>query len=401
MNKHEQNRSLNDQKLNIKVARGGLFSSKTSPTLYLGIAAIICSLITPAMLISSQISELIGWIVCAICAFCAAICVKRFLALAALALLASFVISFTGSTASLALMIGPIFSIALISTLMSRKEQSTIMPAIVFPIIIYGLSLLITRDFIFSFISLYTLPSAIVLGIANKREASKSFATLAGTVAFTSVTVATIAVSIYMTYGTINSIVINTAANNLATSLNEYCEIAINAAGNAITAEIRQIISSATDTFINLLPGTIVASAYITSYLCQSISVTLSERIGEDAPKDNYITADLYTAVIFIIAYLFSFSSGASSGLSIEAVVGSNVALMLTPCLFIVGLRSLKLMPYKFGIIGVLFSIATIVMIFVSESSAFTIFALSGAVYTLINSVDAWAKQHYSKGENK
>ena len=401
MNNYGQNRSLHDQKLNIKVARSGLFQSTASPSLLMGSAAVICSLITPAVLFQSSVAELVGWIICIICAICTATCIKRFFVLAVLAVMASFVISLTGSTVTLAAIVGPIFSIALTSTLISRKTCNSAPFAIIIPIITYGLSLTITADFVLALSSLCTVPVAITLGIMNKRGASKSTATLFGTISMSIISIAAIAVGIYASYGRINVEVIRIAVNDFANALSEYCEVTISAAGNAITPEIKQIISSSTDTVINMIPGIIVASAYATSYVCQSISVSLSDRIGEEPPKDNYISADVCTAAVFILAYIFSFSSGASSGISLESVVGSNIALMLTPCLFVVGLRSLKLMPYKLGFIGLLFSFATIIMIFVSESSAFTVFALAGAIYTLISATDAWAKRHYSKGENK
>ena len=401
MNDYRQKRSLNDQKLNIKVARGGMLSSPATPSLVLGGAAVICSLISPALVLQSGLTELISLLVCAICAFCTVICLKGFLALTALAVLASFIVSLTGSTVTLASIIGPIFSIAFISAAMSRKNHSAAIPAIMIPLISYALSLAITRDFILALASLYTLPTALALGIMNRRESSKSSAVLTGTITFSATTVALLAAIIYLTYGSLTPDTVKIASNDLAYTISYYCEIAIDAAGNVMTPEINQIISSSTDTFINMLPGAVVASAYIVSYICQSISVTLSERMGYEAPKDNYITADIYTAIVFAAAYLVSFASGASGGTSLAAVVGSNISLMLTPCLFIVGLRSLKLMPYKLGIIGILFSMGTIILIFVSSSSAFTVFAIAGAAYTVINSVDAWAKQHYSKGENK
>ena len=354
-----------------------------------------------AIFLQSPVADLLGWLVCIICAICTAICIKRFFVLAILAIMASFVISLTGSTVALATALGPIFSIALIATVMSRKGCRAIIPAIVIPIMTYGLALTLTADFILALSSLCTLPVAIALGIANKRGASKSSATLTGTVVMSIISIAAIALGIYATHNSLSIEIVKTASNDFAKAFYDYCEVTIRAAGNEITPEIKQIISASTDTVINMIPGIIVASAYVTSYICQSMAVSLSDRIGEDAPKDNYITADVCTAAVFILAYVFSFSSGASSGISIESVVGSNIALMLTPCLFVVGLRSLKMMPYKLGFIGLLFSIATIVMLFVSESSAFTVFALAGAIYTLIASTDAWAKQHYKKGENK
>ena len=364
-------------------------------------AAIACSLIISATSHQSSYAELLGWLVCIICAVCTAICVKRFFILAVLAVLASFVISLTGSTIALATAIGPIFSIALTSSVISKKDQSSVLPAIIIPIITYGLALVITADFILALLSLCTAPVAITLGIANKRGAPKSSATLAGTIVISTISIAAITAAIYVTYGGLSVEMVRAASDDFAKVLYDNCEVAISAAGNAITPEIKQIISASTDTVINIVPGIIVASAYVAAYICQSMSVSLSDRFGEEPPKDNYITADVCTAAVFIIAYLFSFSSGASSGVSIESVVGSNIALMLTPCLFVVGLRSLKMMPYKLGIIGLLFSIATIVMLFISESSAFTVFALAGAIYTLISSTDAWAKRHYNKGENK
>ena len=367
----------------------------------MGGAAVACSLITPAIFMQSQLAELLGWLVCIICAVCTAICIKRFFILAILAVMASFIISLTGSTVELATALGPIFSIALTSTVMSRRERSAVIPAIMIPVMSYGFALSLTADFIIALSSLCTVPVAIAMGIANKRGASKSSATLTGTIATSIISIAAITLGIYATYGSISVETIKTASNDFAKVLYDYCEAAISAAGNVITPEIKQIISTSTDTIINMLPGIIVASAYVASYICQSMTVSLSEKIGEEPPKDNYITADVCTAAVFLLAYVFSFSSGASSGISIESVVGSNIALMLTPCLFIVGLRSLKMMPYKLGFIGILFSIATIVMLFVAESSAFTVFALAGAIYTLISSTDAWAKRHYNKGENK
>jgi hypothetical protein len=130
------------------------------------------------------------------------------------------------------------------------------------------------------------------------------------------------------------------------------------------------------------------------------MSLAAAERLGENVSERNHLTASLVTSLVFIGAYLISFTTSASGKVAFAAVVANNIAVMLTPCLFIIGIRSIKLMPFKLGLIGLLASIAVIIIMFLPSSSALTVLALTGALFTVVENIDAWAKEHYSKGES-
>ena len=131
------------------------------------------------------------------------------------------------------------------------------------------------------------------------------------------------------------------------------------------------------------------------------MSLAASEKIGEDVSQRNHISASLVTSLVFVGAYLISFTTNSSGNVALSAVIASNIAFMLTPCLLIVGIKAIRIIPFKLGLLGLLITIAIIIIMFLPFSSALTVLALTGAFFIVIEAIDEWAKEHYSKGENK
>lgn len=396
-----RNHATGDQQLNIDAKQRSVFANRKASLLFPIISSAICALAFPIATTGYAISEFIAWIICLLCAVGVATVSNRFVFTVVCAILASLIISSTGSAIPLAMMVGPIFSISYGAIAISKTEKFAILPIFAIPAIAYILALAATGNAIIALTALYCAPVAIALGLSNRKLLSKTAATVVGAVAYSGVALITVALYLISAYGAISSEIVRLASNDLAASISQYVESSINATGNAMTADMVQTLNELTDHLINTLVGCFGAYAFISAYICQSIVLTTSERAGDNVKSRNYITCDSAAAVIFVIAYLFSFTTGASGGQSLLAAVGSNVSIILTPCLFIVGLKAIRIMPFRLGLIGLLFSIAVFVLIFISSSSFFTVLALAGACYTLIASVDTWAKNHYSKGESK
>ena len=409
MNNYRERPSLDERKLNIDVKGEDILSASIVPSIVFAFISALCSLALPASLtvsiypeatVRSGIAELLSFIICMVCATCIVVCAKRFFIMLVAAVLASFVISFSGSTLPVALVLGTLCSIAFGSAAISRKKSNAVLITLLIAVLSFFPSWLLTRDAVCALSSLLALPTTLTLGIANRKKTSKTAATVAGTVTFVATTLSILLTVITLQYGSLTVDTVKIAARDFGYTIEYMLETSILSAGNRITPEIGMSISELADTSVNSLPGVIVAWGFFVAYICQSMSLAVSERLGEDIRRRNFMSADVVSALLFIVTYITSFATSASGGISFAAVVASNIAMMLTPCLFIIGLRSLKLMPFRLGLIGLILTGAVIVIIFLPSSSALTVLALTGALYTVVVSVDAWAKDHYSKGDN-
>ena len=400
MNNYEQGHDIGDQKLNIDAKPDSSCRPKMPLAAVIGASA-ICALAVPVVGSGTLISDLCAWVICFIALAYLILSTKRFVIRAACIFICSLAFAAFGSIVPVALVLGPIFSISLGAFAISRAKRYAIIPALAIPISSYALAFALTGDVIISLASLSFVPVLIALGIANRKKISKTPACIVGAVAYTVIAITAIGLYLFSEYGGVSADVIRLASSALATTLNQYVEASIIAAGNTITAEATQSLKSLTDQLINTLAGCFAAYAFAISYTCQSIIISLSARDGEDIKKRCYVTCDSTAALLFIASYLASFTTSASGGTSLLAVIGMNISIILTPCLFIVGLKSIKAMPLRLGFIGLLLSIAVFALVFISSASVFTVFALAGACYTMIAAIDEWAKKHYSKGESK
>ena len=400
MNNYGQGHDIGDQKLNIDAKADSSYRPTTPLAAVIGASA-ICSLAIPVIGSGTLISDLCAWVICFISAAYLLLSTKRFTIRAACIIFCSLAFAAFGSIAPVALILGPIFSISLGAFAISKAKQYAIIPALAIPVLSYGLALILTGDAIISLASLSFFPVLIALGIANRKKISKTPACIVGAVAYAIIVILAIALYLFSEYGRVSADVIRRASSELAATLNTYVEESIIAAGNTITAEVTQSLKSLTDQLINTLAGCFAAYAFTAAYICQSVVLSLSARDGEDIKKRCYITCDSTAALLFIVSYLASFTTGASGSTSLLAVIGMNVSIILTPCLFIVGLKAVKAMPLRLGFVGLLLSIAVFLLVFMSSASVFTVFSLAGACYILIAAVDKWAKKHYSKGESK
>ena len=400
MNNYREKLSLENRKLNTNTKDGDALSSSTTPSLVFAVISAVCTLPLPLLLWDSPMSELISLIVCMICAACVVMCTKRLLFSVIAIAIASLLVSVAGSTVPCAYVFAPICSIAFGSAAIARKKGGGVLSALFIAISSLAISLIITGSLLSSALSLITLPTAVVLGICNRRRLQKTSATIAGTVCIALTAISVIALAIYSGYGTISVEAIREAANDLGYTLSDYTEKYFSAIGNAVTPELHLAIAEISDSFINSFLGTVVALSFTGAYICQSMSLAAAERLGENVSERIHLTASLVTSLVFIGAYLISFTTSASGKVAFAAVVANNIAVMLTPCLFIIGIRSIKLMPFKLGLIGLLASVAVIIIMFLPSSSALTVLALTGALFTVVENIDAWAKEHYSKGES-
>ena len=239
----------------------------------------------------------------------------------------------------------------------------------------------------------------MAFAFVNRKKLQKTSATVVGTVFITLSMLGVIAFTIFNTYGYISIDTVRAAANEFGDTLCFYTETYLAAMSNEITPDIRISLAEISDSFVNSLPGTIVALAFVCAYIAQTMSLAISERLGENIKSRNQMTTDTVTSLLFVAAYLISFTTSSSGKTALAAVVANNFALMLTPCLVIIGIKALKKMPLMLGIIGLLLSIAVFILIFLPSSSALRVLALTGAFFTVIESIDAWAKEHYSKGD--
>ena len=118
----------------------------------------------------------------------------------------------------------------------------------------------------------------------------------------------------------------------------------------------------------------------------------------------NTLTESVASALIYIVAHVLTYTTNASGGTSVAAVVGANLCYILMPLLALKGYEALKVLIEKFYLLGLIASAAIAIAIFAlssfTSSSVLILLALTGAFYVIIAEVEQWAKDHFEKGES-
>jgi hypothetical protein len=113
------------------------------------------------------------------------------------------------------------------------------------------------------------------------------------------------------------------------------------------------------------------------------------------------ISMSVISALIFIIAFVASYTTDGAGNRVMISAVADNICLILLPGLMAVGFDMMKSLPNKIGLwIAMLAWIAIIILTIITGTSFMLALAFTGAAYTVVIRIGDWAKDHYSKGEN-
>ena len=348
--------------------------------------------------------EIVSWASCVLCVPVMYLSAKKTSHAVWLTILWFFLNAFLTSPVIPTLIFGSVIAISAASASICGTGSKGLIFISSATVISYVISAALTFDPIVSLFSLALLiPTLILVFVTKKKTAmTQSIASCGGGLIF--VALVTLIYRIYALYGDIGQAGITLAADSFINAFVYYTEWALSEVNETvITPTVRQDIISAAESYINLAPGLAVAAALILAFFAHSMQKNLFYSYGIDkylSVEMTALTVSLPAAVVFLLSYLLSFATSASGSVSIIAVIGNNLCIMLTPCLLLKGVAALRAIPLKLGFFGLLISGGIIIFLLFSPS-LLSILALIGAFFVIIISIDRWAKDFYGKGENK
>ena len=346
-----------------------------------------------------------SWATCVLCAMVMFITSKKTFHAILKAIALGLTLSLFGYPIIPALMFGGVISIGAYSSLVCSSKKTGILLPILLPIISYGIALAVTLDPIVSLAALVLYVPSVLMGIATRRDATMTGATLICASALFAITAGVAALTLYYLYGSVDSSAAESFTHDITELLILYYEESFQLIeGLEFTNEMRQMIVLAVNVYVNSAVGLAMAVCATASFAALKVQHKLFAAYGLDehlSPKATTLTVSVMASFVFTLAFIMSFSLDSFNQTSIVAVVSTNICIALTPAFFIMSLRAVKALPKRLGIIGLLLAAAlTFTVMFFFTASPF-ILPLVGAIYVILGAVDTWAKDFYGKGAKK
>lgn len=373
-----------------------------------GLSAItlLYSLFIPLLLGRMQTRlEIWAWVMAITCIAFSWILVKKARWTVLTVLISLFFISFTGSALIPAIVLGTLVAACAYSSLVSACSKVNLSFPIVTPLVIYGISTVLTLDPVYSLFSLIFILPALVLGISCRLQASLNVSLLSCTAAIIIPLISLCATSIYTVYGEISFEALTKYAASVRELFESYTQYYLafttkTELPQALYREISEMVNS----YVNLAPGIIVAVCLAFSFAVNSLKNDLLEtQLGDSyiSAKSKTISVSTVAALLFVVAHIISFTTDASNNTTFIAVVFGNVSFMLVPGLALVGITAVMNLNKKLGILSFIVFALLIFVLFNAASSFFILIALIGAFSVIVRSIDSWAKEFYGKGDNQ
>ncbi len=372
--------------------------------IFLSLISALFSLALPFSMIDSQLSEGIFWIVCLAFGILVILTSKKFSSVLILSLVMTFVNSYTGSPAVIALVVGTVAACGIYSALVSAARSWQIGLLALTPAISFAVTLALTSDVILAIIALAPYLPSLVMGIGTRRGVERSFSIASFALVCGAEIGICALIHICTQNGYLSLEVIGESANYFQTVAGDLFISAIETAGNVpVTEDILIQMQSLALDLTNLLVGIVSASLIIFGFFAQRIQHSVFEKYELEKLQNMSgapIRASVTAALVFAAAHIFSYTSGASSSPSFVAAVGANISLILMPLLLYVGFEFVSGLPKKIGFLALIVWLGAAVAAFLLSSSLIDIIALVGAIYTVLVNINLWAEEHYRKGED-
>ncbi len=314
-------------------------------------------------------------------------------------------VSFFGYPVIPALIFGGIISIGAFSALVTSAKGRGLLVPFLLPIASYALAFTIIGDPLVSLSAPIAILPAVPMGITARKKAGMTTSVVASAAVMLSLAIGTAALAVFLNYGELTEGAVRLAVSDITNLVFASTEDALASfEGIEYTEAIRNEMTLAVETYVNSAIGITMATCVTAAYAAIRIQHSLFDAYGLDehlSSQTTTVTVSLAAVGVYALAYVLSFSLDSSNGLSIVGAVSGNICLALTPCLVFMGFAAIKELPKKLGARGALLSaaliLATLFLIFIFPS----FIAVVGAVYVIITSIDAWAKEFYSKGDNQ
>ena len=251
---------------------------------------------------------------------------------------------------------GLVFTVSEGSLLIAVQPKSKLASLPIIPLLAYGITALLSMDFVSSLAVLLPWPAAWALAVGTRRCAeSEDGPNRVGVICSASLalgltTAALLAISLYQVLGTLEPAVLAETLD----ALREEIILAIHTQPlpEGLSPEVTQAweeqleyanVENQINTIFNVLPAICTVTVLIFVTVCQSIQHAALRAFGMGECITTRVKAfemSLISCVVFPIAYLFALvDSGAVS--SLAGTVALNVAIILMPGLALAGLLRL------------------------------------------------------------
>ena len=277
-------------------------------------------------------------------------------ALPLLVVLGVFLTMYTQSIYPAGVLCGLVFTISEGSLLIAVQPKSKLVALPIIPLLAYGITALLSMNFLDSLVVLLPWPAAWALATGTRRSAeSEEGPNRVGVICSASLalgltTAVLLAISLYQSLGTLEP----SALAETMDALREEIILAIHTQPlpEGLTPEMTQAwreqleyanVENQVNTIFNVLPAICTVTVLIFITICQSIQHAALRAFGMGeciTPRVKAFEMSLISCVVFPIAYLFALvDSGAVS--SLAGTVALNVAIILMPGLALAGLLRL------------------------------------------------------------
>ena len=277
-------------------------------------------------------------------------------ALPLLVVLGVFLTMYTQSIYPAGVLCGLVFTISEGSLLIAVQPKSKLVALPIIPLLAYGITALLSMNFLDSLVVLLPWPAAWALAVGTRRSAeSEEGPNRVGVICSASLalgltTAVLLAISLYQSLGTLEP----SALAETMDALREEIILAIHTQPlpEGLTPEMTEAwreqleyanVENQVNTIFNVLPAVCTVTVLIFITICQSIQHAALRAFGMGeciTPRVKAFEMSLIACVVFPIAYLFALvDSGAVS--SLAGTVALNVAIILMPGLALAGLLRL------------------------------------------------------------
>ena len=365
----------------------------------------ILSSIIPLSLSDSANSTMIAWIACILSVALLVLLVKSFAAVAVAVLALTFSLSYLRDPLPIALILGTILACGVYSAAVAAAKRQHVIFILSAPLISIALVYALTKSISLALLSLASLPPALAMGLGSRRKLDRVRSVALFTAVAAAELLAAVAGYIAWQNGSIDFEIIENAVVYVQNGIEWALRLAIENAGavsldETLLIEIRPMSASA----INLLPGAIAVALLTVGFFAHKTECSIFRRYEKDSlleSSETPITVSCTAALVFLIAHVFSFTSGASHAPSFIAIAAENLSLMLLPALLLIGWDKVAALPRRIGFLAIAAWIGIVIAANALSSSLISILALIGAFCIIFASTDSWAKDHYRKGEDQ
>ena len=374
------------------------------PLLFFLILSSVCgSLLLPLLSVDSPYLGILSWIVCAASVITILLTVRRPM-LVALTLITMFsLFSLTGSSVFSALLFGSFLTVSAASVLFCTASRAKLAIVILTIPATCGIAYAITSNPISAALALALYLPALALGITKRCKADKTvcIATATATVVIPALGVVTLFV--FLLYGSLNAESIKAAADALCDTYTTLMVKAYETVGQEVSASALRAFRDEADLLINSSLGLLTALAMTVSLIAYNTQKRILTTLGFERARKEKLSVSLECAVIYIVAFILSYTTGASGGVSLVSVVGTNLCLMLMLLFVVLGFDAMQHLVEKLRFAGVLVAaglmLSTFFLSSLASTSVLCLLALIGAFYVVIVNIGQRATDYFGKGE--